>query len=172
MKTLNTLLIDKNKIIEQLTKELQAEREDKVDLIYRHEQFEKEVAHQREMYAQETDKLKMEYENIIEMLRMNERGAEENMKLRLEEEKKEILSEADQERQAYQKLLEEYHALEQHCGELERRLNSVGGHKRNISDLSSVSGIDISTEDHGYGSVRSTASTREKLENIDWNGAY
>lgn len=172
MKTLNNLLIDKNKQIEQLTKELQAEREEKIDLIYRHEQFQKEVTLQGEMYEKETSKLKMEYENIIEMLKMNERGAEENLKLKMEEEKKEILSEADQERQAYQKLLEEYHALEQHCGELEKRLNSFGGHKRNISDLSSVSGMDVTTEDHGYGSVRSTASTREKLENIDWNGTY
>lgn len=150
---------------------MRTEKEEKVDLINDQEKYRKEVDNQREMWAQETEKLKKEYENIIEMLKVNEKGAEENIKLRLEEEKKEILDEADHERHAYQKLLQEYHCLEQHCEELEKQVNRNGHHNRNSSDISSISTIDVSDlpEDHGYGSVRSTTSTREKLENIDWN---
>ncbi|KAL1513922.1 hypothetical protein ABEB36_003260 [Hypothenemus hampei] len=171
VKNLNSLIIQKNKVIDKFQEELQAEKEEKMDLITEHDKYRKEVDNQRHLWAEETEKLKKEYENIIEMLKMTEKGNEENMKLRLEEEKKEILYEADHERQAYQKLLNEYHSLEQHCEELERELNRSGIHKRNVSDLSGISTSDV-TEDHGYGSVRSTnASTRERLENIDWNGA-
>ncbi|ENN78188.1 hypothetical protein YQE_05340, partial [Dendroctonus ponderosae] len=173
VKTLNSLIIEKNKLVEKLQEELRAEKEEKVDLVTEQEKFRKDVEIQQEVWAQETEKLKKEYENIIEMLKMNEKGAEENIKLRLEEEKKEILHEADHERQAYQKLLQEYHDLEQYCEELSKQVNAGGQHKRNLSDVSSTSTVDVSklSEDHGYGSVRSTASTREKLENIDWNGA-
>ncbi|CAH1128149.1 unnamed protein product [Ceutorhynchus assimilis] len=170
VKNLNNLLIEKNKTIHNLQEELHAEKDEKVDLINEQEKFKKEVDNQRTLYSQETDKLKKEYENIIEMLKMNEKGAEENIKLRLAEEKKEILHDVDHERHAYQKLLQEYHNLEQHCEELEKMVNKQG-HKRNTSDLSSISTMDVSNvpEDHGYGSVRSTTSTRERLENIDWS---
>ncbi|XP_076267084.1 dilute class unconventional myosin isoform X2 [Rhynchophorus ferrugineus] len=174
VKNLNNLLIEKNKSIEKLQEELSIEKEEKVDLVNEQEKYRKDVENQRELWTQETDKLKKEYENIIEMLKINEKGAEEDIKLRLEEEKKEILTEAVQERQVYQKLLQEYHSLEQHCEQLERQLNQKDhvNHKRNISDISSISTIDISDlpEDHGYGSVRSTSGkSRERVEEIDWN---
>lgn len=114
---------------------------------------------------------------------MNQKGAEENLKVRLEEEKNLLQNEHDSDRQAYQKLLQEYHSLELQCETLEKQMNSqhrLNTHMRNISDVSSISTIDenlVSTtdipEDHGYGSVRSTASSglayRGKLGNIDWN---
>ncbi|XP_050306397.1 unconventional myosin-Va [Anthonomus grandis grandis] len=172
VKNLNSLIIEKNKTIEKLAEDLQAEKEEKIDLINEQERYRKEVENQRVLWSQETDKLKKEYENIIEMLKVNEKGAEENIKLRMEEEKKEILDEADQGRQAYQKLLQEYHQLEQHCEDLEKQMNRRN-HKRNISDISSISTVDVSDipEDGGYGSVRSTVNTRERLDNIDWNVA-
>ncbi|XP_066263095.1 unconventional myosin-Va [Euwallacea similis] len=170
VKNLSGLIIEKNKIIEKLQEELQVEKEEKIDLINEHEKYCKEAENQRQGWSEETDKLKTEYENIIEMLKMNKKGVEENMKLRMEEEKKEILTETDQERQAYQNLLEKYQTLEQYCEEMERKLNRGGNHSSDMSSLSGVYSGSIA-EDHGYGSVRSTVSTRERLENIDWNAA-
>ncbi|XP_030764817.1 unconventional myosin-Va isoform X2 [Sitophilus oryzae] len=175
VKNLNNLLIEKNKVIEKLQEDLAIEKDEKIDLINEQEKYRQEVENQRSHWTEETEKLKKEYENIIEMLKINEKGAEEDIKLRMEEEKNEIQTEADQERQAYQKLLQEYHSMEQHCEQLEKQLSHYvhSNHKRNVSDISGISTIDISDlpEDHGYGSVRSTSGkNRERVEDFDWNG--
>lgn len=154
-----------------------------MDLIHEQERFRKETEEQQRLWAEETAKLRKELDNINEIVKTNQKGAEENLRVRLEEEKMLIMNEQDSDKVAYQKLLEEYHSLEQHCENLEKELRNqsfMALHKRNISDVSSISGVDetaVSTteipEDHGYGSVRSTASShnREALESIDWKMA-
>lgn len=182
IKNLKNVLIEKNKTITDLEETLKAERDEKMDVVNELEKFRHETEAQRRLWAEETTKLRKELDNINEIVKTNEKGAEENLRVRLEEEKLLILNEHDTERGAYQKLLEEYHSLEQHCENLEKELRAVsvvGAHRRNVSDISSITTLDetvVSTtdipEDHGYGSVRSTSSnshTREKLENIDWN---
>lgn len=150
-----------------------------MDLLNEHQKFKEETMKQSELYAEETLKLRKELENINEIVKVNQKGAEENLKTRLEEEKILIMNEQDNDKQNYQKLLQEYHNLEQHCEELEKQIqnqNNHISHRRNISDISSISMVDEALlnsdlpEDHGYGSVRSTSSShnREKLENIDW----
>jgi myosin-5 len=178
IKNLNALLLEKNKTIGKLEEEIKLEREEKMDLIHEQEKYREETEKQQQLWDQETTKLRKELDNINEIVKMNQKGAEENLKVRLEEEKMLILNEQDSDRQAYQKLLQEYHCLEQHCEDLEKQLNNQShhqsSHKRNVSDLSSIDSFVISgdlPEDHGYGSVRSTTSSgsqREKLENIDW----
>lgn len=159
------------------------ERDEKMDLIQEQEKYRMETEMQRELWAQETTKLRKELDNINEIVLTNQKGAEENLKVRLEEEKNLLITEYDGDRQAYQKLLQEYHCLEQHCETLETQLNSqnrLSTHIRNASDVSSISTIDENMlsatdmpEDHGYGSVRSNASVdssgRGKLDNIDWS---
>lgn len=178
IKNLNALLVDKNKLINQLENDIKLEREEKVDLINDQEKYRMETEQQQELWTQETTKLRKELDNINEIVKTNQKGAEENLKTRIAEEKMLILNEQDSDRQAYQKLLQEYHNLEQHCEELERQFYNHNDHhkqhKRNISDISSMDSFGIGTElpeDHGYGSVRSTTSSnaqREKLDNIDW----
>ena len=74
----------------------------------------------------------------------------EVLKARLEEEKSFLISEHDQDRDAYQKLLADYNSLEQRSEALEKeisRLQRVGtnasgakkGHQRNLSDVSTAS---------------------------------
>ncbi|XP_072396790.1 unconventional myosin-Va isoform X1 [Diabrotica undecimpunctata] len=180
IKVLNNLIIEKNKKIEKLETDVKAERDEKVDLINEQDRIRQEIEDQRQVWAQETAKLREELENMNEIVRVSEKGAEENLKVRLEEEKLIIMNEADSDREAYQRLLNEYHTLEQYCEELKLQMKSQGYqgfHKRNISDLSSISAIDEVLlnaevpEDFGYGSVRSTTSSnsaRERLENVDW----
>lgn len=174
--------MEKNKTITNLEETIKAERDEKMDLIHEQEKYRAETEAQRRVWDEETSKLRKELDNINEIVRTNQKGAEENLRVRLEEEKLMILNEQDTERGAYQKLLQEYHNLEQHCENLEKELriqSTHGFHRRNVSDLSSIVTVDetiVSTtdlpEDHGYGSVRSITSnsshTREKLENIDW----
>lgn len=177
IKNLNALLVDKNKIISKLENDIKIEREEKVDLINDQEKYRREAENQQALWTQETTKLRKELDNINEIVKSNQKGAEENLKTRLEEEKMLILNEQDSDRQAYQKLLQEYHCLEQHCEDLERHFNNHndhhGQHRRNVSDISSIDSFGLGTElteDHGYGSVKSTSSNaqREKLDNIDW----
>lgn len=187
IRAMKTALAEKDRTIERFEEIIKSERDEKMDLIHEQEKFRKETEDQQRLWAEETSKLRKELDNINEIVRMNQKGAEENLRVRLEEEKMLIMNEQDSDRIAYQKLLQEYNSLEQHCENLEKELRKqsiTALHKRNISDVSSISGVDeavVSTteipEDHGYGSVRSTASShnRDTLESIDWkmaNGKY
>lgn len=180
IKNLSNLLTEKNKLIEKLETDIKIERDEKMDLINEQDRIKQDIANQQKLWAQETAKLREELENMNEIVRANEKGAEENLKVRLEEEKLLIINETDSDRGAYQRLLNEYHNLEQYCEELKSQIRAQGHqglHKRNISDLSSISAIDevmLTTdvpEDFGYGSVRSTvsnSSARERLEDVNW----
>lgn len=179
IKNLNNLVIEKNKMLSKLENQLKLEQEEKVDLINEYHKYKQNIENQQSLWSQETSKLRQELENINEIVKVNEKGAEENLKVRIEQEKMLMMNEADSDREAYQRLLQEYNTLEQHCEELKNqlRVQSSSAHKRNVSDISSICTGDEQmlnelTEDHGYGSVRSTASNsihaREKLENIDW----
>lgn len=80
-------------------------------------------------------------------LKSNLRGAEENLKHRLEQEKDLLLLDQDQDRGVYQKLLKEFHELEQHAEMLEQKLAlHVPEHSRSLSYASSSSGQVVSTE--------------------------
>lgn len=82
-----------------------------------------------------------------EKLKNNQRGVEEDLKHRLEQEKDLLLLDQDQDRGAYQKLLKEYHELEQHAEMLEQKLAMhVPAHSRSLSNASSSSGQIVSTE--------------------------
>lgn len=178
VRNLNKLVIEKNKDIKKLETELKSEREEKIDLINDHDKYRKENDEQRKLFDLEAAKLRIELDNMNQIVVSNQRGAEENLKVRIEEEKNLLINEYDQDREAYQKLLEEYHSLETHYEALQQEIgkqNRSNSHVRNNSDISSVTEdtvIPISdiSEDHGYDSVRSFSSTmvRGKLQNI-WN---
>ncbi|KAF5304697.1 hypothetical protein FQA39_LY09474 [Lamprigera yunnana] len=181
IKKLNTLLMDKNKRINKLEEDLKMECDEKMDLLQEQEKYRLEADMQQEIWMQETNKLRKEINNMTEIALMNEKGAEENLKIRLEQEKNLLLNEHDSARQAYQKLLQEYNCLEMHCETLQKQLDTqsrTSSHVRSVSDVSSISNMDENAsttdifEDHGYGSVRSTTSadtpSRGKLENIEW----
>lgn len=181
IKNLNNLVIEKNKKIATLEEQMTLEKEEKVDLVNEFEKYKLETKEQQELWVNETAKLREELENINEIVKMNEKGVEEDLKVRLEKEKEILINEADSDREAYQRLLSEYHTLEQHCEELKNQLNAqnhLGAHRRNVSDVSSIYTTEEQSipndlpEDHGYGSVRSTTSNsshvRERVENIDW----
>lgn len=82
-----------------------------------------------------------------EKLKNNQRGAEENLKHRLEQEKDLLLLDQDQDRGAYQRLLKEFHELEQHAEMMEQKLAMhAPAHSRSLSNASSSSGQIVSTE--------------------------
>ncbi|CAH1990989.1 unnamed protein product [Acanthoscelides obtectus] len=156
IKNLNNLVVEKNKFIDKLKEEIVQEKEEKIDLIHQLEQYKEE----REMWTQETAKLRNELENINEIVRMNEKGAEEKLKIHIKEQKLMMLQEADDSRESYQRLLQEYNQLEQKYEDLKQQVmvNGVNGKPVYLG------------EDQGYGSTRSTASSgaRERLDNITW----
>lgn len=77
-------------------------------------------------------------------MKNNQRGAEENLKHRLEQEKDLLLLDQDQDRGAYQRLLKEYLDLEQRHEMLEQKL--APAHSRSLSNASSGSGQIVSAE--------------------------
>jgi len=185
-KRITVLLHDKERELETVLISLQHERDEKIDLANEKERVEEERREEVERMNRENSGLKAELDELNEKIKSNEIGAEEVLKARLEEEKLFLISEHDQDRDAYQKLLTDYNSLEQRNEALEKeigRLQRVGtnasgakkGHQRNLSDASTASATsELPDEDYGYGSVRSAVSvsssaSHQKLENIDWN---
>lgn len=171
IKNLNNMLIEKNSAISKLEEIIKSERDEKMDLIHEHDEYRRKSEQQQDFWENETTKLRTELDNINEIVKSNQKGAEENLKVRLEEEKMLILNDQDNDRESYQKLLQEYNCLEQHCEDLEKQIHSQNRqglmHHRSSSDVSSVSTVDENMlsnnydmlgEDHGHGSVRSTGS--------------
>ncbi|KRT84142.1 Myosin head, partial [Oryctes borbonicus] len=181
-KNVNNLLAQRDARIVELENLLKNERDEKMDLVNEHDRYKQQTEDQRNVWNEEMSKLHKELDNINEIVKNYEQHGEENMNERIEHEKLLILNEQDNDRHAYQKLLQEYHCLEQHCEDLEQQIkdqNKQTHHHRNISDVSSISSIAdtiVTTsdlpEDHGYGSTRSTSSSHHpKVDSIDWENA-
>ncbi|KAK2576101.1 hypothetical protein KPH14_007435 [Odynerus spinipes] len=180
-KKLNAILLEKEKELEKIQIVLRQERDEKMDILQDKEKSSQEKELENRKLLEENERLRKDLSVANDKLKSNLRGAEENLKYRLEQEKDLLLLDQDQDRGAYQKLLKEYHELEQHAEMLEQKLAlHVPGHSRSLSNASSSSGQVASTElpqddqniDFGYGSVRSTASSStpySRVETIDWN---
>ncbi|XP_011648183.1 unconventional myosin-Va isoform X2 [Pogonomyrmex barbatus] len=180
-KKLNGVVQSKERELKMMEEILQREKDEKMDILHDKERAALQKDEENKKLQKENERLRKELSIATEKLKSNQRGAEENLKYRLEQEKDLLRLEQDQDRGAYQRLLKDYHELEQHAEILEQKLASQGilGHSRSLSNASSGSGQITSTEnpqddqnDFGYGSVRSTASSStlySRVETIDWN---
>ncbi|KAG7189228.1 hypothetical protein KM043_008789 [Ampulex compressa] len=178
---LNGIVSEKQKELAKMQDTLQHERDEKMDILQDKERLARQKVDENKKLQEENEKLRKDLTVATEKLKNNQRGAEENLKHRLEQEKDLLLLDQDQDRGAYQRLLKDYHELEQHAEMLEQKLAlHVPGHSRSLSNASSGSGQIASTElpqddqniDLGYGSVRSTASSStpySRVETIDWS---
>ncbi|XP_015428617.1 PREDICTED: unconventional myosin-Va [Dufourea novaeangliae] len=178
---LNITLLEKEKELEKMQDVIKIERDEKMDILQEKERSTQEKTQENKKLEEEIEKLRKDLSVASEKLKNNQRGAEENLKHRLEQEKDLLLLDQDQDRGAYQRLLKEYHELEQHAELLEQKLAMhAPAHSRSLSNASSSSGQIVSTElaqddqnlDLGYGSVRSTASSSapySRVETIDWS---
>lgn len=90
---------------------------------------------------EENESLRNELTKSQEKIRSSELGAEDTFKSRLERQKNLLLMDQDQDRGAYQRLLKEYHELEQRYEIMEQKLAVCApGHTRSLSNASSGSG--------------------------------
>ncbi|KMR01422.1 unconventional myosin-va [Lasius niger] len=178
-KKLKGVVREKERELRSIQEILKQERDEKMDILHDKERISLQKNEDNKKLQQENERLRKDLSIANEKLKSNQRGAEENLKYRLEQEKDLIRLEQDQDRGAYQRLLKDYHELEQHAEMLEQKL-ALPGHSRSLSNASSGSGQIASTEnpqddqniDFGYGSVRSTASSSapySRVETIDWN---
>ncbi|KAG5333575.1 MYO5B protein, partial [Acromyrmex heyeri] len=181
-KKLNGMMQEREKELKRIEEILQQEKDEKMDILHDKERIALQKGEENKKLQQENERLRKELSIATEKLKSNQRGAEENLKYRLEQEKDLLRMEQDQDRGAYQRLLKDYHEMEQHAEILEQKLASQGvlGHSRSLSNASSGSGQIATTEipqddqniDFGYGSVRSTGSSStpySRVETIDWN---
>ncbi|CAG5102710.1 Similar to MYO5A: Unconventional myosin-Va (Gallus gallus) [Cotesia congregata] len=180
-KKLVGVLVEKDRELELMAETVKREQDEKMDLLLEREKLIKEKEDENKRLSEETERLKRELAVASEKLKIDQRGAEENLKHRLEQEKDLLLMDHDQDRGAYQRLLKDYQDLEEHVEVLERKLalHAPGeGHSRSLSNASSGSvgqaaSTDVPEEniDFGYGSVRSTVSSTaySRVETIDWH---
>ncbi|XP_019883807.2 unconventional myosin-Va [Camponotus floridanus] len=177
-KKLKRLVQENEEELKNIQEILKRERDEKMDISHDKERISLQKNEEKKKLQQENERLRKELSIATEKLNSNQRGAEDNLKYRLEQEKDLLRLEQDQDRGTYQRLLKEYHELEQHAEMLEQKLVSPG-HSRFFSNASSDSGQTAFTEisqddqiDFGYGSVRPMASSStlySRVETIDWN---
>ncbi|XP_034243540.1 unconventional myosin-Va isoform X2 [Thrips palmi] len=194
LKRANQALKLKDSELEKLQLDLQKERDEKMDLISEEERWKTESKQFKQKMEADNQHLKERLDAANEQIKLNQLNAEEILKARLEQEKQVLIREQDQDRSAYQKLLRDFHALEQRSDQMEHelaRIHREGGnipatlrknkHQRTSSNTSSMSFQDdvlsVNSEvpddsaDHGYGSVRSNTSPSAghlAVESIDW----
>lgn len=126
---------------------LQQERDEKMDIMQDKIKSVEQMKEKTKKMQEDNERLRKELSTASEKLRSNQRGAEENLKYRFEQEKDLLLLNQDQDRGAYQRLLKDYHDLEQHAEMLEQKLAAhVPGHIRSFSNASSGNEQMISTE--------------------------
>lgn len=147
-KKLNGVLQDKERELKRMGGILQQEKDEKMDILHQKERTALQKNEENKKLQQENERLRKELSIATEKLKSNQRGAEENLKYRLEQEKDLLQLEQDQDRGAYQRLLKDYHEMEQHAEMLEQKLvlQGVLGHSRSLSNASSGSGQITSTE--------------------------
>jgi len=147
-KKLNGIMQNKEKELKKMQENLQQERDEKMDILHEKERTALQKDDENKKLREENERLRKELSLATEKLKSNQRGAEENLKHRLEQEKDLLRLEQDQDRGAYQRLLKDYHELEQHAEILEQKLalHGVPGHSRSLSNASSGSGQIVSTE--------------------------
>ncbi|KAK7862317.1 hypothetical protein R5R35_014678 [Gryllus longicercus] len=187
-----TILVNEQRAkLDLLEKELHQERDEKMDLINEKDRLEAEKKEEVQKLNVENLTLKEQRDKLNEEILISRAGAEELLKERLQKEKALLEREQDQDRNAYQKLLADYHLLETRAETAERELaqerraarrlparsgGASGGHQRSLSnastasaqDLENVSALSEQTEDdYGYGSVRSTISTSSGTSGVN-----
>lgn len=139
-KKLNGVVQDKERGLKRMGEMLQQEKDEKMDILHDKERIILQKNEENKKLQAENERLRKELSIATEKLNSNQRGAEENLKYRLEQEKDLLRLEQDQDRGAYQRLLKEYHDLEQHTEVLEQKLTEVQGvlgHSRSSSNASS-----------------------------------
>ena len=147
-KKLNGMMQERKKELKRMEEVLQQEKDEKMDILHDKERIALQKGEENKKLQQENERLRKELSIATEKLKSNQRGAEENLKYRLEQEKDLLRMEQDQDRGAYQRLLKDYHEMEQHAEMLEQKLASQGvlGHSRSLSNASSGSGQIATTE--------------------------
>lgn len=145
-KKLKGVIKEKEKELKNIQEILKQERDEKMDILHDKERISLQKNEENKKLQQENERLRKDLSIASEKLKSNQRGAEENLKYRLEQEKDLLRLEQDQDRGAYQRLLKDYHELEQHAETLEQKLGALPGHSRSLSNASSGSGQITSTE--------------------------
>ncbi|XP_037069496.1 LOW QUALITY PROTEIN: unconventional myosin-Vb-like [Pollicipes pollicipes] len=179
--------------LEQLRQQLEQERCDKVDLVNEKDRIEREGQDRIQRLNEENEKLRQQILQNEQEKQAKEKESKELLKTKVDLEKSVLNAEHDQERIAYQRLVQENARLEQRNETLERDLQRARGGKTHQRSSSNVSGASEATteaarddasdlpsitsdlhdelSDVGYGSVRSRSSEQpeRKLEAIDWS---
>ncbi|XP_076683865.1 unconventional myosin-Va-like isoform X3 [Andrena cerasifolii] len=146
-KKLHVTLLEKEKELRKMLNMMKIERDEKMDILQDKERGTQEKEEENKRLEEELEKLRKELTVANEKLMNNQRGAEENLKHRLEQEKDLLLLDQDQDRGAYQRLLKDYHELEQRAEMMEQKLAMHAPvHSRSPSNASNGSGQIVSTD--------------------------
>ncbi|XP_069363940.1 unconventional myosin-Va isoform X1 [Maniola hyperantus] len=163
-KTLKVDIHNKDNLLNNLRVELTEEKDVNKRLMEEKKEIETKYRKEKETWQKERDTLARELSTDKEHFQM---AIEERDKVH-EAEKKALCLELENERQSRQKLLSSQYDLQERLDNMHRAPSKE--HKRSLSDASNNSQQETTVEDDfGYGSVRSTESSRPALEAVNWS---
>ncbi|XP_039747644.1 unconventional myosin-Va [Pararge aegeria] len=163
-KTLKVDIHSKDNLLNNLRVELKAEKDSNKKLIDEKKELQTKYKKEKEIWERESEKLENELRSNKEHYEM----AIEERDKRHEAEKKALCLELETERQSRQKLLSSQYDLQERLDSMQRAPSKE--HRRSLSDASTNSQQETTVEDDfGYGSVRSTESSRPALEAVNWS---
>ncbi|XP_023938107.2 unconventional myosin-Va [Bicyclus anynana] len=163
-KALKVDIHSKDNLLNDLRIELAEEKDSNKRLVEEKKEIQAKYKKEKETWERESEKLANELKNNKEHYEM----AIEERDKRHEAEKKALCLDLENERQSRQKLLSSQYDLQERLDSLHRAPSKE--HRRSLSDASTNSQQETTVEDDfGYGSVRSTESSRPALEAVNWS---
>ncbi|XP_060659986.1 unconventional myosin-Vb isoform X1 [Drosophila nasuta] len=155
-KTIKAACNDKDKLIEALNKQLESERDEKMQLLEENGHAQEDWTAQKQMWCMENEELRKQVDSMIDMAKNSESSQREREERMLTEIDNKELNEAYQRAIKDKEVIEnENYTLKEELSRMQQHHNGLGPynmhHARSASNASSQN-----DEDVGYGSARNT----------------
>ncbi|XP_023162899.2 unconventional myosin-Va isoform X1 [Drosophila hydei] len=155
-KNIKAACLDKDKLIEALNKQLESERDEKMQLLEENGHSQEEWNQQKQVWCAENTELRKQVDSMIEMAKSAEGSQREHEELMLTEIDNKELNEAYQRAIKDKEVIEnENYQLKEELSQFQQQQNGIGAfnmhHTRTASNASSQNEDDV-----GYGSAKNT----------------
>jgi len=171
-KNIKAACLDKDKLIEALNKQLESERDEKMQLLEENGHAQENWCSQKQMWCMENEELRKQVDSMIEMAKSsenNQRDREERM-----------LTEIDNKElnEAYQRAIKDKEVIENENYQLKEELSRMQQHHNGLSSFGmhharSASNASSQNEDDiGYASAKNTLDINRPPDLINKSGTY
>ncbi|XP_034479996.1 unconventional myosin-Vb isoform X1 [Drosophila innubila] len=171
-KNIKAACLDKDKLIEALNKQLESERDEKMQLLEENGHSQEDWCSQKQMWCMENEELRRQVDSMIEMAK----NSEGNQKEREER----LLAEIDNKElnEAYQRAIKDKEVIENENYSLKEELSRMQQHHNGLSSFgmrharSASNASSQNDEDIGYGSAKNTLDINRPPDLINKSDSF